>query len=141
MDVTSDTSVAEGFATILAKEPVDILIDNAGIMHIGMTEAYSVGQAHEQMDANYLGAIRAMQAVQPSMRATGSGVTYLARLAIPRFHFHLATAYNILRHKWRGVLRLHFRRRPGFSQDKHAAQKRGPVLRFATMRNQQVGAG
>jgi NAD(P)-dependent dehydrogenase (short-subunit alcohol dehydrogenase family) len=71
MDVTSDASVADGFARILAEGPVDILINNAGIMYIGMTEAYSVAQAAEQMDTNYFGAIRAMQAVLPSMRAAG----------------------------------------------------------------------
>jgi NAD(P)-dependent dehydrogenase (short-subunit alcohol dehydrogenase family) len=71
MDVTSDASVADGFAAILADGPIDILINNAGIMYIGMTEAYSVAQAHEQMDTNYFGAIRAMQAVLPSMRAAG----------------------------------------------------------------------
>jgi NAD(P)-dependent dehydrogenase (short-subunit alcohol dehydrogenase family) len=54
-----------------AEGPVDILINNAGIMYIGMTEAYSVAQAAEQMDTNYFGAIRAMQAVLPSMRAAG----------------------------------------------------------------------
>ena len=32
MDVTSETSVAEGFAPTLAEGPVDILINNAGIM-------------------------------------------------------------------------------------------------------------
>lgn len=28
----------------------------------------------------------------------GDGLAYLARFGIPNFHFHLATAYNILRH-------------------------------------------
>ena len=63
MDVTRDASVTVGFDRILANGPIDILINNAGIMYIGMTEAYSVAQAAEQMDTNYFGAIRAMQAV------------------------------------------------------------------------------
>jgi NAD(P)-dependent dehydrogenase (short-subunit alcohol dehydrogenase family) len=81
MDVTSDASVADGFAAILANGPIDILINNAGIMYIGMTEAYSVAQAAEQMDTNYFGAIRAMQAVLPSMRAAGSGLPSSAPIA------------------------------------------------------------
>lgn len=44
MDVTSDASDAEGFAAILADGPIDILINNAGIIYIGMTEAYGSGQ-------------------------------------------------------------------------------------------------
>src|SRR5690606_11440031 len=74
MDVASDASVASGFATILAEGPVDVLINNAGIMYIGLTEAFSVAQAQEQMETNYFGAIRAMQAVLPGMRAAGKGL-------------------------------------------------------------------
>src|SRR6056297_603591 len=100
MDVTSDASVAEGFARILAEGPVDILINNAGIMYIGMTEAYSVAQAHEQMDTNYLGAIRAMQAVLPSMRAAGSSLivntsSLAGRVSVPFFGTYCATKHAL----------------------------------------------
>ena len=74
MDVANDASVADGFTTILAEGPVDILINNAGIMYIGLTEAFSIAQAREQMETNYFGAARAMHAVLPSMRAAGSGL-------------------------------------------------------------------
>src|SRR6056297_2382366 len=100
MDVTSDASVAEGFASILAVGPVDILINNAGIMYIGMTEAYSVGQAAEQMDTNYFGAIRAMQAVLPSMRAAGRGLivntsSIAGRVSVPFFGTYCATKHAL----------------------------------------------
>ena len=100
MDVTSDTSVAEGFARILAHGPVDILINNAGIMYIGLTEAYSVAQAHEQMDTNYFGAIRAMQAVLPSMRAARSGLivntsSIAGRVSVPFFGTYCETKHAL----------------------------------------------
>src|SRR6056297_3198610 len=100
MDVTSDTSVAGGFARILAEGPVDILINNAGIMYIGLTEAYSVAQAQEQMDTNYFGAIRAMQAVLPSMRAAGSGLiintsSIAGRVSVPFFGTYCATKHAL----------------------------------------------
>ena len=100
MDVTSDVSVTEGFARILAEGPVDILINNAGIMYIGMTEAYSVAQAHEQMDTNYFGAIRAMQAVLPSMRAAGAGLiintsSIAGRVSVPFFGTYCATKHAL----------------------------------------------
>jgi NAD(P)-dependent dehydrogenase (short-subunit alcohol dehydrogenase family) len=100
MDVTSDASVAEGFARILADGPVDILINNAGIMYIGMTEAYSVAQAAEQMDTNYFGAIRAMQAVLPSMRAAGQGLiintsSIAGRVSVPFFGTYCATKHAL----------------------------------------------
>ena len=100
MDVTSDASVADGFAAIRAKGPVDILINNAGIMYIGMTEAYSVAQAQEQMDTNYFGAIRAMQAVLPSMRAAGKGLiintsSIAGRVVVPFFGTYCATKHAL----------------------------------------------
>lgn len=100
MDVTSDASVAEGFAAILADGPIDILINNAGIMYIGMTEAYSVTQAAEQMDTNYFGAIRAMQAVLPSMRAAGRGLiintsSLAGRVSVPFFGTYCATKHAL----------------------------------------------
>lgn len=100
MDVTSDASVAEGFASILAEGSVDILINNAGIMYIGMTEAYSVAQAAEQMDTNYFGAIRAMQAVLPSMRGAGNGLiintsSIAGRVSVPFFGTYCATKHAL----------------------------------------------
>lgn len=100
MDVTSDASVADGFARILAEGPVDILINNAGIMYIGMTEAYSVAQAAEQMDTNYFGAIRAMQAVLPSMRARGAGLivntsSVVGRVSVPFFGPYCASKHAL----------------------------------------------
>lgn len=100
MDVTGDASVADGFARILAEGPIDVLINNAGIMYIGMTEAYSVAQAHEQMDTNYFGAIRTMQAVLPSMRAAGSGLiintsSIAGRVSVPFFGTYCATKHAL----------------------------------------------
>ena len=100
MDVTSDRSVTDCFAGILADGTVDILINNAGIMYIGMTEAYSVAQSQEQMETNYLGAIRAMQAVLPTMRAAGSGLiintsSIAGRVSVPFFGTYCATKHAL----------------------------------------------
>lgn len=100
MDVTRDASVAEAIAHIHAHGSVDILINNAGIMYIGMTEAYSVGQSQEQMETNYYGAIRAMQAVLPGMRAAGSGLiintnSIAGRVSVPFFETYCATKHAL----------------------------------------------
>ena len=100
MDVADDESVTGGFAGILADGPVDVLINNAGIMYLGLTEAFSVAQAREQMETNYFGAIRAMQAVLPAMRAAGKGLiintsSLVGRISPPFFGSYTATKHAL----------------------------------------------
>ena len=100
MDVANDESVAAGFVTILEEGPVDVLINNAGIMYLGITEAFSVAQAHEQMNTNYYGVIRTMQAVLPSMRAARSGLiincsSLVGRVSPPFFGTYTATKHAL----------------------------------------------
>jgi NAD(P)-dependent dehydrogenase (short-subunit alcohol dehydrogenase family) len=79
---------------------VDLLINNAGIMFLGITEAFSVDQAHEQMDANYYSVIRTMQAVLPAMRKAGSGLiincsSLVGRISPPFFGTYTATKHAL----------------------------------------------
>lgn len=100
MNVADDDSVASGFARILNNGPVDILINNAGIMYLGLTEAFSVAQAHEQMNTNYYGVIRTTQAVLPGMRKAGSGLiincsSLVGRISPPFFGTYTATKHAL----------------------------------------------
>ena len=100
MDVADDDSVAAGFARILNDGPVDILINNAGIMYLGLTEAFSVAQAHEQMNTNYYGVIRTTQAVLPAMRQAGRGLiincsSLVGRISPPFFGTYTATKHAL----------------------------------------------
>jgi len=101
MDVASDTSVSAGFAQIMDNiDTVDVLINNAGIAYLGITEAFSVDQAHAQMNINYFGAIRVMQAVLPAMRQAGSGLiintsSIVGRITGPYFGTYAATKHAL----------------------------------------------
>jgi short-subunit dehydrogenase len=100
MDVTNDASVENAFIQILNEGPVDILINNEGIMYLGITEAFSIAQAHEQMETNYYGAIRTIQAVLPSMRAVNSGLiintsSVLGQISPPFFTTYSATKHAL----------------------------------------------
>jgi NAD(P)-dependent dehydrogenase (short-subunit alcohol dehydrogenase family) len=101
MDVTNDDSVKKAMSTILAEAGnIDILINNAGIMYLGITEAFSVEQAKFQMETNYFGAIRVMQAVLPSMRKAGSGLiintsSLVGRMSPPFFGTYTATKHAL----------------------------------------------
>ncbi len=100
MDVSCDKSVADGFARILNEGTVDVLINNAGIMYLGITEAFTVAQAKEQMETNYYGAIRTIQAVLPSMRNARSGLiincsSLVGQISPPFFSTYSATKFAL----------------------------------------------
>ena len=101
MDVTDDASVKNAIHAIISQVGnIDILINNAGIMYLGITEAFSVEQAKFQMETNYFGAIRVMQAVLPSMRKSGSGLiintsSLVGRMSPPFFGTYTATKHAL----------------------------------------------
>jgi len=101
MDVVKDVSVKEAMSNVLDQAGnIDILINNAGIMYLGITEGFSVEQAKFQMETNYFGAIRVMQAVLPSMRNAGSGLiintsSLVGRMSPPFFGTYTATKHAL----------------------------------------------
>lgn len=101
MDVISDASVKVAMESMIADAgTIDVLINNAGIMYLGITEAFSVEQARFQMETNYFGAIRVMQAVLPSMRKAGSGLiintsSLVGRMSPPFFGSYTATKHAL----------------------------------------------
>jgi len=75
LDVDDDGSVAEFFATFAdASEPLEILINNAGILSINAIEDETIATMQAIMNTNFFGAVRCMKAVIPPMRARGSGL-------------------------------------------------------------------
>lgn len=97
MDVTSDDSVKKAFQGV---GPIDVLINNAGIMYLGITEAFSVAQARVQMETNYYGAIRTIQAVLPKMREANSGLiintsSLVGQISPPFFGTYSATKHAL----------------------------------------------
>jgi NAD(P)-dependent dehydrogenase (short-subunit alcohol dehydrogenase family) len=71
LDVDSDESVRACFASIA--EPIDALVNNAGIEVHGSVEEMPLASVIGVMNTNYFGAVRCMQAVVPQMRQRRSG--------------------------------------------------------------------
>ena len=95
MDVANDDSVKLCIESILAEDgKIDILINNAGIMYVGITEAYSVDQAHQQMNINFYGIIRTSQAVLPAMRKAGKGLIINCTSTAGRVSWPFMGTYN-----------------------------------------------
>ena len=73
MNVNSDESVAAAVSAILKNEPIDVLVNNAGIEAVGSVEELPLAEFRAIMETNYFGALRCIQAVIPQMRQRQSG--------------------------------------------------------------------
>ncbi len=101
LDVTNEASVASAISTIAQTDGhIDVLVNNAGVMYVGITEAYSLEQVKDQFDVNFFGIIRTTKAVLPYMREAKNGliinVSSLAgRLSFPYFGVYCASKYAV----------------------------------------------
>jgi NAD(P)-dependent dehydrogenase (short-subunit alcohol dehydrogenase family) len=74
MDVDSDISVRDTIGTVQSQNgPLDVLINNAGIVRRGSIEELPVSEFRALMETNYFGALRCIQAVMPEMRKRKNG--------------------------------------------------------------------
>jgi NAD(P)-dependent dehydrogenase (short-subunit alcohol dehydrogenase family) len=75
LDVTSDASVEQAVRQALGRAGhIDVVINNAGIAALGLTEAYTLGQFQQVFEVNVFGAARVNRAVLPAMRSRRSGL-------------------------------------------------------------------
>ena len=97
LDVTDDAQVEAAVAHVLARAGrIDVLVNNAGISLIGISECSSLAQVQRAFDVNYFGAVRMCRAVLPGMRARRSGfVVHVSsmggRAALPSTAHYCAT--------------------------------------------------
>ena len=73
-DVTQQQSVTAAFHKMFQQERVQILINNAGISHIGNVEGTSEVDFDRIFSVNVKGMYNCMQACVPHMKANGGGV-------------------------------------------------------------------
>jgi len=101
LDVTSSKSVTAAIEKIVEEDgKIDVLVNNAGVMFVGISEAYSLEQMQQQFEVNFFGTVRMIKAVTPYMRSKNDGliinITSLAgRLAFPYFGVYCASKHAV----------------------------------------------
>ena len=100
MDITDDQGVADAIAAIQAEHPIDVLVNNAALMSVGVSEAFTVEQAKQQMDSNFYSVIRTSRAVLPSMRERKQGLlihisSNAGRIIVPYFGLYCASKFAL----------------------------------------------
>jgi short-subunit dehydrogenase len=101
LDVRSDESVRACVAQVIAQAGrIDVLVNNAGYSLTGAAEETSVDEAKAQLETNFFGVVRMVNAVLPGMRAAGAGkiinISSLAgSTAIPFSAFYSASKFAV----------------------------------------------
>ena len=74
INVDNDDSVRHGFSKIIGERgPIDVLVNNAGIVGGGAIEETPVDVFRQVMETNFFGGLRCIKAVVPAMRERRSG--------------------------------------------------------------------
>jgi NAD(P)-dependent dehydrogenase (short-subunit alcohol dehydrogenase family) len=99
LDVTNDTSVERAVADVMAAAGrIDILINNAGRVLNGVSEAITLAQVQALMDTNFYSVVRMNRAVLPAMRRQGSGLLLhvssgAGRIVLPAMAYYCASKW------------------------------------------------
>ena len=95
LDVTSDESVNTAVAHIDNKAGgIDVLVNNAGLSVVGISEAVTMEQTRALFEVNVFGVQRMNRAVLPIMRRAGSGLLIHVSSSLGRVVLPLLTVYE-----------------------------------------------
>ncbi len=101
LDVTDQNSVDSAIAAALEEAgELDVVINNAGIAAIGVTEAFTPDQFEQIFAVNVYGVVRVNRAVLPSMRRRRTGLLVhvssgAGRVTIPALAAYCASKYAL----------------------------------------------
>ncbi|MEQ8371573.1 MAG: SDR family oxidoreductase [Roseibium aggregatum] len=98
LDVADEQGVERTVAAIEAEQPIDVLVNNAGVMPVGLTEGFTMEQAKDLFDVNVYGVMHLTRAVLPAMRARKSGLvislsSVAGRFGMPFFGLYCASKW------------------------------------------------
>lgn len=101
LDVTSDAEVDAAVRQVERQAGrLDVLVNNAGCMYAGVTEAFTAQEFDHQFQTNVIGLFRVTRAVLPMMRRQQSGLlvhvsSIVGRVAPPFFGAYSASKWAV----------------------------------------------
>jgi NAD(P)-dependent dehydrogenase (short-subunit alcohol dehydrogenase family) len=101
LDVTSRVSIEAALKRIEADDcSLDVLVNNAGHMSIGIAEAFTEEQIRKQFEVNTFAPIQLSKAVLPAMRARRAGLivhvsSIVGRVLFPGCAFYCASKFAL----------------------------------------------
>ncbi len=94
LDVDSEQSIEKAVKTILSKEnQIDVLVNNAGYGFIGSIEDTSIDEIKMQMETDFIGPIRMIKKIIPTMKKQKSGKIINISSVAGQMGFALSSAY------------------------------------------------
>lgn len=104
-DVADQASVNAAIAEAAARQPIDILIANAGAAESAPFAKSDAAMFQRMFDVNVMGVVHAVQAVLPGMKARGSGrIVAIASTAGLKGYAYVS-AYSAAKHAVVGLVR------------------------------------
>ncbi len=86
VDVTDDASVdVAAHAVLRDGGRIDLVVNNAGTAHMGVTEAFTPASLERQFATNVVGSARVARAFLPAMRDAGEGLIVFVSSVVGRF--------------------------------------------------------
>jgi NAD(P)-dependent dehydrogenase (short-subunit alcohol dehydrogenase family) len=102
LDVTDQTSIDSAITQLLKKSnnQLDVVVNNAGMASMGISESFTPEQLRKLFDVNVFGVQRVIRATLPVLRAKRSGLivnvgSILGRVTIPFFGLYGASKYAV----------------------------------------------
>jgi len=104
-DVADQAAVSATIAQAAARQPIDILIANAGIAESAPFAKSDAALFHRMMDVNFMGVVHAVQAALPSMKGRPYGRIVAVASTAGLKGYAYVSAYSAAKHAVIGLVR------------------------------------
>jgi 3-hydroxybutyrate dehydrogenase len=104
-DVADQTAVSTAISEAAARQPIDILIANAGAAESALFAKSDAALFRRMMDVNFMGVVHAVQAALPSMKARPYGRIVAVASTAGLKGYGYVSAYSAAKHAVVGLVR------------------------------------